>query len=89
MTIRTHTSVKKTFGRLAMALATATATVGTGSAINATAPPWSHCAYADHPAAADLGPLIPAYHTPPADVQSVLIGTTAVGTDCSIYELPI
>ena len=52
-------------------------------------PPWTHCAYADHPAAADLGPLLPTHHRPSAGVRAVLLGDVVVGTDCSIYELPV
>lgn len=54
-----------------------------------TPPPWTHCAYADHPLAADLGPLVPAFTTAAAEVQAVLLGQSTVGTDCSIYDLPV
>lgn len=84
-----QTSATKTLGRLAVALAAAAATFGPGSDVGAAPPPWSHCAYAGHPVAADVAPLIPGHHTPPADVQAVLLGTTAVGTDCSFYDLHI
>jgi hypothetical protein len=68
-------------------LAVAVAAVdGTSGAAPTTPPPWVQCAYADHPAAADLGPLLPATVTPPAAVLDVLHGRVDVGTDCSIYE---
>jgi hypothetical protein len=61
-----------------------------GAALAATEdpPPFGHCAFLDHPAAADLGSLSPSHIELSAEVQAVLLGEVIVGTDCSVYDLP-
>jgi len=61
-----------------------------GAAIAATEdpPPFEQCRFSDHPAAADLGPLIPSNIVPSEEVLAVLRGEVIVGTDCSAYDLP-
>lgn len=73
---------------LAVTIATVAAT-GTASAQPADPPPWSVCEHRDHPIAADLGPLLPVNYDPPAEVKAVLLGQVGIGTDCSIYDLPL
>ena len=51
-------------------------------------PTYEQCQLIDHPAAADLGPLLPTHHEPAIGVQAVLLGEREVGTDCSIFDLP-
>jgi hypothetical protein len=81
--------------RLAAALAAGAAGLvplaGAGSvaAQPSDPPPWSVCAYRHHAAAADLGPLLPVNYDPPDELEAVLLGHVEVGTDCSIYDLPV
>lgn len=49
-------------------------------------PPWEHCAYAEHPVAADLGGILSPHHVPTDELSAVLHGEVEVGTDCSIYD---
>jgi hypothetical protein len=56
--------------------------------VGTASPPWSLCAFADHPAAADLGPLLAPTASVSPEVRAVLLGDVAVGTDCSVYLLP-
>ncbi len=73
----------------ATALAAVT-TTGTAAALSPGNPvPWSQCAYADHPVAADLGGLLPVDFVPPLRTQAALLGETEVGTDCSFYDLSV
>jgi len=65
------------------------AVAGTVAAQPADPPPWSVCAHRHHAAAADLGPLLPVDYDPPEEVKAVLLGHAEVGTDCSIYDLPV
>lgn len=62
-----------------------------GAALAATEdpPPFDQCALFDHPAAADLGPLIPSHIVVSEEVQAVLRGEVIVGTDCSVYDQPV
>jgi hypothetical protein len=50
---------------------------------------WEWCAFADHLAAADLGPLLSATLPVSPEVQAVLLGEVTVGTDCSAYDVPV
>jgi hypothetical protein len=91
MTIPTRTRIHRRLfvAGLAMA-ATAAATTAEAAPRQPDDPPtWAECAYRDHPAAADLGPILPVNLVPPPDAQAVLRGEVAVGTDCSIYDLPV
>ena len=63
--------------------------VGTVAAAQTDPPPWNECAYSHHPVAADLVPLVPGNTPVSPEVQAVLLGQVAVGTDCSIYDLPV
>lgn len=85
----TPTTNGRNHKHIALAIVTTIAAIATGSAAAADPPPWEQCAYRDHPAAADLGPLVPSYTPVPAEVQAVLLGDISVGTDCSIYDLPV
>jgi hypothetical protein len=78
--------------RISLGLAIACGAVAAAGSNHVSAdepPPWSHCKFADHPPAADLGPLLPAQSQPPAEVVAVLVGDVAVGTDCSVYDRPV
>jgi hypothetical protein len=57
-------------------------------AVGDPVPPWEWCAFADLPAAADLGPLLSGTWSVSSEVRAVLLGEVAVGTDCSAYDLP-
>ena len=88
----THRPPTLALRRIAVAAAaTITPIVVLAGAADATfdPPPWVLCAYADHPVAADLGPLIPVDVTPPPEAMAVLRGEVAVGTDCAVYDLPV
>ena len=92
-TTSTHeTSVRTRRRRFATALAASVVIAGgagTVAAQPADPPPWSVCEHRGHPVAADLGPLLPVNYEPPPEVVAVLLGQVGVGTDCSIYDLPV
>lgn len=82
--------------RIGAAIAVAVGTVGIGGTAGAQVvdgpsepPAWTVCEYRHVPAAVDLGPLLPVTHDPPEPVKRILLGEIDVGTDCSIYDLPI
>lgn len=87
----TTPTTSRTRERIAVAAAVVAATIAAGSlaAAQPHPPGWDHCAYRDHPIAADLGGILPINFAPPPETQAALRGEVAVGTDCSIYDLPV
>lgn len=59
------------------------------SADPALLPPFHACQLDGHPPAADLVPLLSPFEDPGAEVRAVLMGEVSVGTNCSIYKLPV
>ncbi len=88
-TIHTNNRKRGPIAATLIATVAAAASVGAVAAAQSDPPPWSQCDYSHHPVAADLGPLVPGNTPVSPEVQAVLIGQVAVGTDCSIYDLPV
>lgn len=86
MTVMTPRSTTGTLGRLAIGLAALTTAAGLVSTADATSHAQPDCRFGDHPAAADLAPLLPALSTPPVGVRAVLLGEVTIGTNCSIDD---
>jgi hypothetical protein len=66
-----------------------TTTGGNLAAATTDIPPWKQCAYRDYPVAADAGAVLPWNAEVSDDLRAVLLGEAGVGTDCSIYDLPV
>ena len=81
----------RTRKHLAVAAVAVASSVAAGSAAAARgAPPeWEQCAHRDLPVAAGIGGILPVNVVPPPETEAALRGEIAVGTDCSIYELPV
>ncbi len=72
-----------------LASVAAISTSGPAGAAESDPPGWEVCTYSGHPAAADLGAILPVTFVPDAQTRSVLHGQVASGTDCSFYDLPV
>lgn len=71
------------------ALVIASSVAGSAAAAQAHPPEWDECVYRDLPVAASVGGILPVNLVPPPETQAALRGEIAVGTDCSIYDLPV
>ena len=87
-TTRTTARRRRTAAIVTLALAGSVVAVGTAAAHH-DPPPWSVCAFRDHPVAADIVPQMASTSPVSDELRAVLNGETAVGTDCSIYDLPV
>lgn len=89
--IKKNVKKRRTGVRLAVIASTAAITLSTGSVAAGPTdpPPWSQCAYAHLPVAAGVGGILPVDYDPPAETKAALLGEVAVGTDCSIYDVPV
>ena len=72
----------------AMAIASSVA-IGNGAVAQTDLPDWDQCVYRDLPIAASVGGILPVNMGPPPETRAALRGEVAVGTDCSIYDLPV
>jgi hypothetical protein len=88
-TIHTNNRRRGPIATTLIATVAAVISVGTVAAAQSDPPPWNECAYSHYPVAADLGPLVPGDTPVSPEVQAVLLGQVAVGTDCSFYDLPV
>ena len=76
--------------RLIAAAIAVVAATGLPAAVGADGEPsWSECAFADLPAAVDLGAIAAPGLVLPVEAQEVLRGERPAGTDCSVYDLPV
>jgi hypothetical protein len=67
----------------------AQAATESATADRAAPPAWSTCRFDDLPIAADLGAILPSDATLPPNALAALHGEIEVGTDCSLYDLPV
>jgi len=81
--------IRRSITAAVVAIVASIALGGTAVGAQNDPPPWTQCVYRNLPIAVDLGGILPVNYVPPIETQRALLGEIKVGTDCSIYDLPV